>query len=94
MFTITESEEAALRELGARLRTYRLDRDDSQAAFAARVGVSVPTYRKMEHGHASVPIGPWVRALRLVGRLDAVVDLLPPLLLSDATERQRARRRR
>ena len=68
-----------LQALGARLRAERLKRNDTQAMFAARIGVSVPTVRKMECGDPSVIVGYWVVALDLLDRtedLDAV--LAPP----------------
>ena len=54
--------------LGTRLRSERIKRNDSQAAFAARIGVSIPTLRKMEEGDDAVQIGHWVRALAVLGR--------------------------
>ena len=93
MIYFTSEESQVLAELGDRLRIRRIDRGDDQANFAARVGVSIPTYRKMEKGDGSVPIGYWVRAVRLLGRIDQIEDLLPVPLLSDARGRQRARRR-
>ena len=59
-----------LTALGARLRAERLRRDETQAIFAARIGVSVPTLRKMEAGESSVMIGAWVTALEIVDRSD------------------------
>ena len=63
-------EDAKLRALGSRLRAERLRRDETQAIFAARVGVSIPTLRKMEAGDPSVMIGSWSRALEIVDRWD------------------------
>lgn len=61
-----------LKELGARLRAERLKRNETQALFAARIGVSIPTLRKMESGDATVLIGYWAAALKL---LDRVADM-------------------
>ena len=55
--------------LGARLRTARIDKGDSQALFAKRLGVSVPTLRDMEKGSLTVSIGAWVAALWMLSRL-------------------------
>lgn len=66
----------ALEQLGQRLRVLRLERDETQQRFAARLGVSVPTYQKLESGHPSVSIGVWVEALRLLGRLSDLDSLL------------------
>lgn len=59
-----------LKALGSRLRAARLKRDEAQAIFAARVGVSVPTLRKMEEGDPSVIIGSWSKALEILDRWD------------------------
>lgn len=92
MFTLTEQESRALTDLGHRLRSRRIETRDTQANFAARVGVSVPTYRKMEKGDPGVPVGMWVRAIRLLRGIADVEALLPVPLLSDSAERQRAPR--
>ena len=94
MFTLTEHEANALVSLGERLRSRRIDKRDTQISFAARVGVSVPTYRKLEKGDPSVPIGAWVRAIRLLGDISGVDALLPMSLLSDSVDRQRVPKRR
>ena len=56
----------ALNELGARLRAERLARNEPQARFAARLGVSVPTLRRMEQGDPTAQIGHWLVALELL----------------------------
>jgi transcriptional regulator with XRE-family HTH domain len=89
-----------LQQLGDRLRAERLARNESQTRFAARVGVSVPTLRRMEQGDASAQIGHWFTALTLLGRIaDAEALLAPRYSLFDAAAqsekpvRQRARRK-
>lgn len=65
-----------LHELGARLKTERLKRNEQQALFAARIGVSVPTLRKMESGDPTVQIGYWAIALSILdhsGDLDSIL---------------------
>lgn len=52
-----------LKSLGSRLRGERLRRNETQAVLAARIGVSVPTLRKMEAGSPAVLIGYWSVAL-------------------------------
>lgn len=71
-------EENLLSQLGDRLRQHRIDMNEPQMEFAKRVGVSVPTYRKMERGSASVPIGYWARALRILDRLEQLGVILQP----------------
>lgn len=94
MFTLTEQESRLLRDLGDRLKTRRIERRDTQIMFAARVGVSVPTYRKLEQGDPTTPVGAWVRAIRLLGEISGFEALLPVALLSDAAGRKRAPKRK
>lgn len=87
-----------LARMGARLRAERLARNEAQARFAARLGLSVPTLRRLEQGDASAQIGHWLVALELLDRLlEAEAWLAPRYSLFDAAEapkaRQRARRR-
>lgn len=62
--------------LGQRLREERIKKQDTQSAFAARVGVSVPTLRKMEEGDTSVHLKYWVGALDALSRGDDISGLL------------------
>lgn len=64
--------------LGARLKAERLQKNESQKIFAARIGVSVPTLTKMEKGDSSVAIGHWTAALRVLGRENDLQSLLSP----------------
>ena len=72
---VTE-EQRYLSELGIRLRTLRLARNDTMAVFAQRLGVSAGTLRAMEHGAATVQIGAWVKALWVLDRLDDLNGVL------------------
>ena len=76
MLTIIEKN--ILKELGQRLKTVRLERNDSQKEFACRIDVSIPTLYKMEQGHPSISIGKWVKALSILGRLEELNQLLAP----------------
>ena len=89
-----------LSELGVRLRTVRLARNDTMAVFAQRLGVSAGTLRAMEHGTATVQIGAWVKALWVLDRLDDLngvlaqkVGLLEQARAPRTRLRQRASRR-
>ncbi len=83
-----ESKEA-LEKLGRQLRTLRLERNDRQSDFAARLGVSIPTLRKLEQGDATAAIGTWIDAFWLLGRLDNLIKALSPRTsLFDQWERQ------
>jgi transcriptional regulator with XRE-family HTH domain len=65
-----------LSELGIRLRSLRLARNDTMAVFAQRLGVSAGTLRAMEHGTATVQIGAWVKALWVLDHLDDLNGVL------------------
>jgi transcriptional regulator with XRE-family HTH domain len=85
--------------LGSRLRAARLERDDTMATFAERLGVSERTVRAMEQGLPTVQIGTWINALFILDALDPLSRVLEPResLLDRARnarpERQRASRR-
>jgi transcriptional regulator with XRE-family HTH domain len=65
-----------LKVLGERLRDARLNRDETQKRFAARLGVSIPTYQKLEKGNPTVAIGLWFTAFEILDRLSDVDGLL------------------
>jgi len=94
MFSLTEDEADLLAELGRRLRRRRLLAGDHQVGAAARIGVSAPTYRKLEQGDPSAQIGAWIRAIRLYGVPDELPAVFPQTLFEDAPARRRAPRRR
>lgn len=67
--------EKQIRELGGRLRLARLRRQITATAFAERVGVSRDTLNRLEKGDATIALGTYGRALRVLGLdhdLDAV----------------------
>ena len=89
-----------LSELGMRLKTRRLARNDTMAVFAQRLRISAGTLRAMEHGTATVQIGAWVKALWVLDHLDDLSGVLAQKesLLEQARaprirSRQRASRR-
>ena len=89
-----------LQNLGSRLRNERLRRNESQAVFAARIGVSAPTLRKMESGDSTVLIGHWATALDVLdhaGDIDVILaeteDLFAKYEKTKAPVRKRASRR-
>lgn len=93
MLSFTEEETEALTTLGERLRRRRLLAGDQQDRAAARIGVSAPTYRKLEQGDPTAQVGAWIRAIRLYGSLADLAALLPQSLFDDEPERQRAPKR-
>ncbi len=84
-----------LQEVAERLRMRRIARGDRQSDMAARIGVSVPTYRRMERGDPATPIGYWVKAMRLLGTVERLADTIPVSLFDedDLKNRKRVRRR-
>lgn len=86
-----------LKNLGTRLRNERLKRNETQGMFAARIGVSVPTLRKMESGDPTVLIGHWIAVLDILdqaGDIDSILalpeDLFAKYELTKAPTRRRA----
>jgi transcriptional regulator with XRE-family HTH domain len=65
-----------LSRLGLRLRECRLVRNEPQERFAARLGISIPTLRKMENGDSSVSIGLWAETLWLLERMADLDEIL------------------
>jgi transcriptional regulator with XRE-family HTH domain len=89
-----------LQNLGSRLRNERLRRNESKAVFAARIGVSAPTLRKMESGDSKVLVGHWATALDVLDRagdIDAILaeteDLFAKYEKTKTPARRRASRR-
>lgn len=70
--------ERNLLALGENLRIARKRRGETMAEFAARMQVSVPTLRKMEHGDPTVSISVYAMALWLVGRLTLLPKIADP----------------
>jgi transcriptional regulator with XRE-family HTH domain len=64
-----------LAALGNRLRAARLRRKLTQAVLAERVGVTLPTLRKLESGEPSTSLATVVRVLQALG-LAADIDKL------------------
>lgn len=73
---LSENVSEALISLGERLRDLRLKRDETQTNIAARLGVSIPTYQKLESGNPTVKIGLWVSALEMLNRRSDLDQLL------------------
>jgi transcriptional regulator with XRE-family HTH domain len=92
----------ALVALGRRVRRARIERNDSMAVFAQRIGVSEQTVRAMERGLPTVQIGTWLEALWILNELeplDRVLEKRESLLdiarrEESAQQRLRASRRR
>jgi DNA-binding XRE family transcriptional regulator len=59
-----------LSDLGQRLRTLRLERNETQSVFAQRIGTSRITLGKMEKGSPNISIGLWISASIVLDRQD------------------------
>jgi transcriptional regulator with XRE-family HTH domain len=93
-------EKEAMAKLGARLRAERLRRNLSQSHVCEVIGITIPTYRKIESGEGTVEFRHVARALGVLGFADALGELVPEaqpeMRLEDllAPQRKRASRPR
>lgn len=62
-------------DFGERLRTARLRRKITTVVFAQRMDVSRDTLNRLEKGDATIALGTYVRALRILG-LDGDLDAM------------------
>jgi transcriptional regulator with XRE-family HTH domain len=92
---------ALLLELGRRLRRSRLERNDTMAIFAERLGIAERTVRAMERGAPTVQIETWLNALWLLNQLHLLDALLQPrgsvldrIQAQQKPQKQRASRRK
>lgn len=69
---------AGLKEMGQAIRTARLRRRQSAAEVAARVGVSLPTFRKLEHGDPTVSLGAFATTAWVLGLLPGLQAAVRP----------------
>jgi len=70
-------EREAMKELGRRLKLHRLRQNLPQQYVADLVGISLPTYRKIEAGVGSVEFRHVARALGVLGFSEALHNLIP-----------------
>lgn len=54
--------------LGEQLKQLRITKGDRQTDMAARIGISITTYQRMEAGDTTVSLKHWLQALLLLGR--------------------------
>jgi transcriptional regulator with XRE-family HTH domain len=78
----------ALQKLGTDLRIARERRGESLRAWAARIGVSVPTLLRLEEGDPTVGISAYAVVLWLVGRIDDLENLADPSKDQQALSRE------
>jgi transcriptional regulator with XRE-family HTH domain len=97
--TITsKTNDEILRELGVRLRTYRLQMNLSQGELAKQAGITRTTVRDVEHGK-DFQISTLLKLLRALGRMGDLDVFLPApsvspiqLMKHQGKPRQRARK--
>jgi transcriptional regulator with XRE-family HTH domain len=65
-------------ELGNHVRVARTRRRLTSKDTADRIGVSVPTLRRLERGDPTVSLGTFASALWLLGLLDRVGEAISP----------------
>lgn len=95
MFNKNIEAESLLEQFGQRLKEARLARNESQALFAQRLGLTRQTYSRMEKGSPQTPIGNWLAASSILGRLDDWKDILAEKEdLFAKYEKQRGKRKR
>jgi transcriptional regulator with XRE-family HTH domain len=91
-------DEAVLREIGERLRSIRVNANLTQSDLARQAGVGRSTVERLESGK-STQLANFIRVLRVLNRLDAVLEALPapgvgPMDLLELRTRKRERARR
>jgi transcriptional regulator with XRE-family HTH domain len=88
------SEGASLKQWGEGVRARRIERQETQAQTAARLGLSVSAYRRIESGCPGTAVGHWIRVLALCQVLPALNAALEPSLFSEGIDRRRVRKPR
>lgn len=92
---LNEASIQALKALGKRIRDLRIERGDTQIKFAARIGVSVVTYQKLEAGVPTVQIGVWIKAIEIFNKTEDIgLVLKPKRSLFEQYEREHKPKRR
>jgi transcriptional regulator with XRE-family HTH domain len=90
------TDEAVLRELGARLARVRLDRNLTQAQLAEQAGVSKRTVERLESGAVATQLSGFIRVCRVLELVDRLELLVPeplpsPMALLKLAGKQRRR---
>ena len=91
----TDTTKEILREVGARLRGFRLRQNVTQADLAETAGVGHATVKRAEAGE-SIRLETIVKILRALGRVEALDSFLPEPLVSPiqlVEQRDRGRQR-
>ena len=70
--------ERNLQSLGEHIRIARKRRKETLGAYAGRIGVSIPTLRKVEAGDPTVSIAAYATALWIIGRVHLLSEIAAP----------------
>ncbi len=88
----------AITSLGHRIRMERVRRNFSQQYLAGILGVSLPTYRKIEAGAGTIEFRHVAKALGVLGYVDALANIIPEhgpvVTMSELTKPERKRARK
>jgi DNA-binding XRE family transcriptional regulator len=76
--SIPQHLKTALAKLGRDIAIARRRRQLTSAMMAERLGVSRPTYLRIERGHPGVSLGAYAMALHTLGLGDQLADLADP----------------
>ena len=92
----TLTDDAALRELGQRLMSIRLEQNLTQSALAEKAGVGLHSLQRLESGEAATRLSGFLRILRALNQLDRLEAAFPeaqtsPLALMHMHGRKRQR---
>ena len=97
--TYALTDDAVMLEIGSRIKQKRIARQRKQSEMATYLGVSLPTYRRIEKGDMKFSL--MVAILRAFNELEALNELLPvaqaspmALLNNAAQPKQRVSRKR
>jgi transcriptional regulator with XRE-family HTH domain len=88
------TDEAVLRELGARLAAARLARNLTQATLAEEAGVAKRTIERLESGEVAARLSGLVRVCRVLDLLERLETLFPPPTIGPVEQLKLANRRR
>ncbi|HEX7061256.1 MAG TPA: helix-turn-helix transcriptional regulator [Woeseiaceae bacterium] len=72
------TDQALLEELGARLKAHRIEAGLTQAELAFDAGIGKRTLERLEAGQGA-DVVMLIRVLRILGRVDGLDRLLPPV---------------
>lgn len=81
MITVDMPNEAALKQLGARIAAYRLNKNMTQQNLATEAGLSLPTIQRLENGH-STQLENLLRVLRALNMSQNLDALIPEPVIS------------